>query len=156
MKEPIDFQEFELAVQNDEAPLTNPGLKSTIRRNTTDTFLVNPEVMGDCDERRNWLVELYWDLVDEAWGLDKADPQPMIRAAIQLLHTLGMHRSEDTATIAFTWVIDCIDDNTYGVGQYHKRLRKLAPKMPKAYLWFKAEMKKRGINLPFVPLEPAA
>jgi len=110
MREIIDFQEFELAVQNEEAPLTDPGLKSSLRHGE---FIPGHGVkngrayIGDNSNE----LSVFDAVIDRAYSLksDKEAWEFVETAVLRMVMVLGLPRTKTSETLCKAWIVDTLD-----------------------------------------------
>ena len=158
MKEPLDFQEG-YESREDEGPLTNPELKSSVRHGE---FIPGHGVkngrayIGDISDEPS----VFDAIVDRAYSLKSAQEawEFIESAVLRMVMVLGLPRTKTSETLCKAWVVDQLDEKVdinatdpYNDRWFdhvlHPRLSHLAQKNPKAFRKFQMAMG-RFVNLP--------
>ncbi|MDO8523099.1 MAG: hypothetical protein Q7S12_02330 [bacterium] len=125
--------------------------------NLKETFVLPPEIASDCEERENWLTNLFFNGLDECREISKMDSdakESLFAAAKDLLARIGMEIDAGSMMAASRWILDCVEESNYGDHmeengeELYPRLRDFANGFPKTFKLFRKAMQSAGIIFP--------
>lgn len=108
MKEGLNYHDYELAVQDEEAPLTDPKLKTSRRGGDLDHIGKhgNKRAVFEDPSDASWLDRLTTKIEKSRKPVEEFDLFPAIGP---LLYILRLPRSVEMGEFALAWLLDTLD-----------------------------------------------